>query len=132
MPGVDVGGGIDDRARRRRGLVTLVVWYVVAAVAPVALGTALLGTEFLEPAEESTDPTCGHRPLECGPLFPDAWTVSQVVVPFLLVSLVVALPLRYAFDRQRWHPVLAGSVAPVCAWLVCLVASCGVLLLRSR
>ncbi|MEU0558249.1 hypothetical protein [Dactylosporangium sp. NPDC006015] len=33
---MDVDGEIGARTRRRRGLVTLAVWYVVAAVATVA------------------------------------------------------------------------------------------------
>jgi flagellar biosynthesis protein FliQ len=124
---IDAGGG---RAPRRRwGVVTAAVWYAGALLVPVVLGAVVLGRHFLGLGRPDPDPVrpC-DRPMACGSFEPDVWQVLRVIVPFLLVSLVVAVPLQRLFARRAWPPVLAGTLAPVLAWLACLLAACGLLL----
>jgi hypothetical protein len=129
---VDFGGGNDGRPHRRRGALTLLAWYSGAVLAPIALGVALLGPGFLRDGSSSELIQPCDDPMECGPLFPDASMVLQAVLPFLAVSLLVALPLYGVFTRLRWSPVRAGSAAALLAWLVCLVGACLLYTVRSR
>ena len=116
---------VDGAPRWRWGAVTLAAWYAAAVLAAVTLGALLLGPGFLAFGSRDDDlvQPCDD-PMECGPLFPDAGQVLRVVVPFLMVSLVIAVPLLTNFTRRRWPQVLAGSLAAALAWLTCLAGAC--------
>ena len=121
---------MNDATRTRRGAVTLTVWYAAAVAVPLALGGALLGREFYsDPRDELVKPC--DDPLECGRLFPNAAEVISWLVPFLLVSLVVAVPVHLVLLR-RTSPVAAGSLAAVTAWTACLTGACVLAVLFDR
>ena len=114
---------IDGASRWRWGALTLAAWYAVAVLVPVVLLPS-------GPGDGGPARPCA-TPMECGPFVPDAGQALRVVVPFLLVSLLLAVPLLMLFLRRRWPQPLAGSAAALLAWPACLAGAC-VLVLAVR
>ncbi|GIH08881.1 hypothetical protein Rhe02_69480 [Rhizocola hellebori] len=114
-------------------MATLGIWYVFAALAPIVVGAWLLGTEFLDLGAKPQAPfkPC-TGPMRCGGWFPNWWDVLRHTAAFLVVSLVIALPLRAFLVRRFESPVAAGTLAAVNAWTVCALGVCCLSWLLAR
>jgi hypothetical protein len=114
-------------------MAALGVWYAFAALAPIAVGTFVLGADFLDLGAKREAPfkPC-TEPMACGPWFPDGWDVFRFTAAFLVVSVVIALPLRAFLVRRFESPVAAGSLAAVTAWTASALGACCVSGLLAR
>ena len=104
---------------------------MTALLAPFALGTLVLGPDFLFPPPVPGGPSCTD-PLECGSWFPDAADLLVPVLLFLLLSLAIAAPLAVHLSRRLRSPMVAGSLAALSSLLLCTLVPCGLLGLIGR
>lgn len=105
-----MSGYVDGPEERKRRVAsrTAAVWYAV----PVA---ALLVNAYVVPWNSTS---CDDEPGFCVTRHDLMGILVMVTVPFLIVSLAVALGLAGRLARRFVSPVAAGTVAALCGFTV--------------
>jgi hypothetical protein len=103
-------------------MTALVLWYAAALIVPAGL-TAVFSSSTPVGGVSGRADSCDTG-INCLLNAPDGTDVFKAAAVFLVLSLVIALPLRAYLFRSWKLPVLAATVATFTAWFSTALLGC--------